>query len=272
MASAPGKLRDYYTTAASGSAGKEGKKKKKKRGNTANEKKKSTTEQQTKRGQPRTPSHYDDSEKPQTQEATSTETSSDQNHAKGHTKERSARKCHKVKTTQSAVEETSAPDEQDNTEASSQTQESLRNSHNDTIAPWRLLWSTLIFQLGDFVKLEATVPDIAAEEEFLRARLLQTEHHLAEQECSQGELKAKLHHKGEQASALQVRLRDEERRFLEELKRRSHKITALSRDLRKQTDIAAQLTFQLHSARFRLYNQADEEDKEEEEKGEKDEK
>lgn len=114
--------------------------------------------------------------------------------------------------------------------------------------------------------------DIEAEKEFLRARLLQTEHHLAEQECSQGELKAKLRHKGEQAGALQVRLRDEERRFLEELKRRSHKITALSRDLRKQTDIAAQLTFQLHSARFRLYHQAEDEDKEEEEKGEKDEK
>lgn len=112
--------------------------------------------------------------------------------------------------------------------------------------------------------------DIAAEQEVLQARILQSEHHLAEQECSQGELKAKLRHKGEQASALQVRLRDEERRFLEELKRRSHKITALSRDLRKQTDIAAQLTFQLHSARFRLYHQAEEEDKEEEgERGEK---
>lgn len=86
--------------------------------------------------------------------------------------------------------------------------------------------------------------------------------------CYQGELKAKLRHKGEQASALQVRLRDEERRFLEELKRRSHKITALSRDLRKQTDIAAQLTFQLHSARFSLYHQAEEEGEEEE--GERD--
>ncbi|XP_017348550.1 coiled-coil domain-containing protein 92 isoform X1 [Ictalurus punctatus] len=112
--------------------------------------------------------------------------------------------------------------------------------------------------------------DIVAEEEFLQARLLQTEHNLAEQECSQRELKAKLRHKGAQASALQVRLRDEERRFLEELKRRSHKITALSRDLHKQTDIAAQLTFQLHSARFRLYHQAEEEDDEEE--GERDKK
>lgn len=100
----------------------------------------------------------------------------------------------------------------------------------------------------------------AAEEELLQARLSETEQHLAEQECSQGELRTKLQSKGAQAVALQVRLRDEERRFLEELKRRSHKITALSRDLRKQTDIAAQLAFQLHSARFRLYNQAEEEE------------
>ncbi|XP_066502190.1 coiled-coil domain-containing 92B isoform X2 [Hoplias malabaricus] len=105
--------------------------------------------------------------------------------------------------------------------------------------------------------------DIAAEEESLQARLSETERRLAEQECSQGELRAKLQHKGAQALALQVRLRDEERRFLEELKRRSHKITALSRDLRKQTDIAAQLAFQLHSARFRLYHQTEEEDNEE---------
>uniref|UniRef100_A0A3B1KCV3 Coiled-coil domain containing 92Bb n=1 Tax=Astyanax mexicanus TaxID=7994 RepID=A0A3B1KCV3_ASTMX len=102
--------------------------------------------------------------------------------------------------------------------------------------------------------------EIAAEEELLQARLSETEQHLAEQECSQGELRTKLQNKGAQAVALQVRLRDEERRFLEELKRRSHKITALSRDLRKQTDIAAQLAFQLHSARFRLYHQAEDEE------------
>ncbi|XP_062868057.1 coiled-coil domain-containing 92B [Trichomycterus rosablanca] len=106
--------------------------------------------------------------------------------------------------------------------------------------------------------------DIAAEEELLQAQLLQTEAHLADQECLQGELKAKLRNKCEQGSALQARLRDEERRFLEELKRRSHKITARSRDLRKRTDITAQLAFQLHSTRFRLYHQAEQEEKEEE--------
>lgn len=112
--------------------------------------------------------------------------------------------------------------------------------------------------------------DINLEEELLQARLLETEQHLAEQESTLVELRAELRKKGSLASALQVRLRDEERRFLEELKRRSHKITTLSRDLRKQTDLAAQLSFQLHSAHFRLYHQTEdyeEEDEEEEDEG-----
>ncbi|XP_016374152.1 coiled-coil domain-containing protein 92-like isoform X1 [Sinocyclocheilus rhinocerous] len=112
--------------------------------------------------------------------------------------------------------------------------------------------------------------DIELEEELLQAQLLETEQHLAEQESTLVELRAELRKKGALASALQVRLRDEERRFLEELKRRSHKITTLSRDLRKQTDLAAQLSFQLHSAQFRLYHQAEdyeEEDEEEEDEG-----
>ncbi|KAG1970051.1 coiled-coil domain-containing protein 92 isoform X3 [Pimephales promelas] len=109
--------------------------------------------------------------------------------------------------------------------------------------------------------------DIEMEEELLQARLLETEQHLAEQESALVQLRVELRKKGALASALQVRLRDEERRFLDELKRRSHKITTLSRDLRKQTDVAAQLSFQLHSAHFRLYHQAEdfEEDDEEEE-------
>ncbi|XP_016398678.1 coiled-coil domain-containing protein 92-like [Sinocyclocheilus rhinocerous] len=112
--------------------------------------------------------------------------------------------------------------------------------------------------------------DIDLEEELLQARLLETEQHLAEQESALVELRAELRKKGALASALQVRLQDEERRFLEELKRRSHKITTLSCDLRKQTDLAAQLSFQLHSAHFRLYHQTEEyeeEDEEEEDEG-----
>ncbi|XP_051959617.1 coiled-coil domain-containing protein 92-like [Xyrauchen texanus] len=107
--------------------------------------------------------------------------------------------------------------------------------------------------------------DIALEEELLQERLLETEQHLAEQESALVELRGELRKKGALASALQVRLRDEERRFLEELKRRSHKIMTLSRDLRKQTDVAAQLSFQLHSAQFRLYHQTENNEEEEEE-------
>ncbi len=112
--------------------------------------------------------------------------------------------------------------------------------------------------------------DIELEEELLQAQLLETEQHLAEQESTLVELRVELRKKGALASALQVRLRDEERRFLDELKRRSHKITTLSRGLRKQTDLAAQLSFQLHSAHFRLYHQTEdyeEEDEEEEDEG-----
>lgn len=65
-------------------------------------------------------------EKPQTQQSTNTEKSSDLNHAKGHAKERSGRKCRKGKHTQTAVEETPAPDKEEKMEVSSQTQESLR--------------------------------------------------------------------------------------------------------------------------------------------------
>ncbi|XP_067232895.1 coiled-coil domain-containing 92B isoform X2 [Chanodichthys erythropterus] len=120
-----------------------------------------------------------------------------------------------------------------------------------------------------FPKL-CVVIDIELEEELLQARLLETEQHLAEQESAMVELRAELRKKGALASALQVRLRDEERRFLDELKRRSHKITTLSRDLRKQTDVAAQLSFQLHSAHFRLYHQTEdyeEDDEEEDDEG-----
>lgn len=112
--------------------------------------------------------------------------------------------------------------------------------------------------------------DIELEEELLQAQLLETEQHLVEQERTLVELRVELRKKGALASALQVRLRDEERRFLDELKRRSHKITTLSRGLRKQTDLAAQLSFQLHSAHFRLYHQTEdyeEEDEEEDEGG-----
>ncbi|MCJ8740588.1 hypothetical protein PDJAM_G00060620 [Pangasius djambal] len=134
MATLTGKIQssrrgDPHTTPASGSAGREGKKKKKKKRRNKEKKEKEKNKptcEQKKRGHPSTPSHSDDSEKPQTQQSSNTEKSSDLNHAEGHAKERSARKCHKGKTTQTAVEETPVPDKEDKIEVSSQTQESLR--------------------------------------------------------------------------------------------------------------------------------------------------
>ncbi|TSP68500.1 Coiled-coil domain-containing protein 92 [Bagarius yarrelli] len=151
----------------------------------------------------------------------------------------------------------------------------LQKEHQVLLSGLRLEIRHLKKRCNDLIKhcilpKPSCLPDIAAEEEFLQTRLLQTDHHLADQVRLQQDLKTKLRHKGEQASALQVRLRDEERRCLEELKRRGHKITALSRDLRKQTNMAAQLTFQLHSARFRLYHQVEEDgEDEEQERGDK---
>uniref|UniRef100_A0A3B4ZTI7 CCDC92/74 N-terminal domain-containing protein n=1 Tax=Stegastes partitus TaxID=144197 RepID=A0A3B4ZTI7_9TELE len=50
-------------------------------------------------------------------------------------------------------------------------------------------------------------------------------------------------------------LRDEERRFLDELKRRSHKITLLSRELQRQNVTTTTLCHELHSARLKLFQQ-----------------
>uniref|UniRef100_A0AAQ5Y6X5 CCDC92/74 N-terminal domain-containing protein n=1 Tax=Amphiprion ocellaris TaxID=80972 RepID=A0AAQ5Y6X5_AMPOC len=57
------------------------------------------------------------------------------------------------------------------------------------------------------------------------------------------------------ASALGRSLRDEERRFLDELKRRSHKITLLSRELQRQNVTTTTLCHELHSARLKLFQQ-----------------
>lgn len=83
------------------------------------------------------------------------------------------------------------------------------------------------------------------------------------------------------ASALGRSIREEERCFLEELKRRSHKITMLSRELQRQNVVTSSLCHQLHSARLKLFQQRQsgekgeagaqeeaEEDEEEEEEGE----
>uniref|UniRef100_A0A3Q3IK90 CCDC92/74 N-terminal domain-containing protein n=1 Tax=Monopterus albus TaxID=43700 RepID=A0A3Q3IK90_MONAL len=93
------------------------------------------------------------------------------------------------------------------------------------------------------------------EEELLEAHCQDMENHLAEQECTLGELRKELSHKGALVGALRANLKEKERHFLEELKRRSHCSTILNTELQKQTEAAAYLSFQLHAARQKLHHQ-----------------
>ncbi|KAG5844750.1 hypothetical protein ANANG_G00165870 [Anguilla anguilla] len=103
-----------------------------------------------------------------------------------------------------------------------------------------------------------TQAEVEEEEEQLKARCEQAEARLREQQCTLGDLRRELSQKGALAGALRAALKDRERRFLDELKRRSHRVTALSSELQRQTDSAARLSFQLYSARQRLQQQEEE--------------
>ncbi|XP_064208945.1 coiled-coil domain-containing 92B-like [Anguilla rostrata] len=103
-----------------------------------------------------------------------------------------------------------------------------------------------------------TQAEVEEEEEQLKARCEQAEARLREQQCTLGDLRRELSQKGALAGALRAALKDRERRFLDELKRRSHRVTALSGELQRQTDSAARLSFQLYSARQRLQQQEEE--------------
>jgi len=70
-----------------------------------------------------------------------------------------------------------------------------------------------------------------------------------------GELRQELSLKGSLVGALRANLKEKERHFLEELKRRSHCSTILNTELQKQTEAAAYLSFQLHAARQKLHHQ-----------------
>ncbi|KAG7484069.1 hypothetical protein MATL_G00045200 [Megalops atlanticus] len=100
-----------------------------------------------------------------------------------------------------------------------------------------------------------TQAEVEEEEQQLEARCREVEERLREQQCTLGELRRELSHKGALAGALRASLKDKERRFLEELKRRSHKITALNGELQRQTDAAARLSFQLYAAQQSLQEQ-----------------
>lgn len=97
--------------------------------------------------------------------------------------------------------------------------------------------------------------DVQEEEELLKARCSQVEDRLQEQQEVPSELRWELSQKTVLVGALRASLKDKERRFLEELKHRSHRTTALNTELQKQTETAAYLSFQLHSAKQKLQQQ-----------------
>ncbi|XP_069617377.1 coiled-coil domain-containing 92B [Ranitomeya imitator] len=63
------------------------------------------------------------------------------------------------------------------------------------------------------------------------------------------QLKKDLYLRENRVAALRSKLREKERRFLEELKKRSHRVTILNTELHKQTEAAAYLSFQLHASK-----------------------
>ncbi|XP_060902447.1 coiled-coil domain-containing 92B [Labrus mixtus] len=97
--------------------------------------------------------------------------------------------------------------------------------------------------------------ELQEEEELLDVQCRHVENRLAERECTLGELRTELSHKGVLVGALRANLKEKERHFLEELKRRSHCSTILNTELQKQTEAAAYLSFQLHAARQKLHHQ-----------------
>lgn len=89
----------------------------------------------------------------------------------------------------------------------------------------------------------------------LETRCREVEEHLQEQQEVQGDLRWELSQKSVLVGALRASLKEKERRFLDELKHRSHRTTALNTELQKQTEAAAYLSFQLHSAKQKLQQQ-----------------
>ncbi|XP_011480905.1 coiled-coil domain containing 92B [Oryzias latipes] len=97
--------------------------------------------------------------------------------------------------------------------------------------------------------------ELLEEEEILDARCCDLKNRLTEKECALAELRKELSTKGSLVGALRANLKEKERHFLEELKHRSHCSTVLNRELQKQTEAAAYLSFQLHAARQKLHQQ-----------------
>ncbi|XP_078539657.1 coiled-coil domain-containing 92B [Lissotriton helveticus] len=79
------------------------------------------------------------------------------------------------------------------------------------------------------------------------------ENRLADKEKTNSELRRELWHREALVVALRSDLKDKERKFLDELKRRSHRVTILNTEVQKQTEAAAYLSFQLHSNKQKLH-------------------
>ncbi|CAL8304111.1 unnamed protein product [Gadus morhua 'NCC'] len=96
-------------------------------------------------------------------------------------------------------------------------------------------------------ELDARFP--AAEECVLVSRCQASERLLEQQACAGASVRAALRARQARAWALGRALRSDQRRFLEELKRRSHRITALGRELQRQTLTSTALGQQLYLQR-----------------------
>ncbi|XP_030009161.1 coiled-coil domain-containing protein 92-like [Sphaeramia orbicularis] len=106
-------------------------------------------------------------------------------------------------------------------------------------------------------ELDSRFPDrsTAEEEAELAARCEAAELLIEDQHCMMLAARGELRAGRARASALGRSLREEERHFLEELKRRSHKITLLSRELQRQNMTTTTLYHELHTARLKLFQQ-----------------
>lgn len=106
-------------------------------------------------------------------------------------------------------------------------------------------------------ELDSRFPDrnTAEEEAELAARCEAVERLLEDQHCTSVAARGDLRAGRARVSALGRNLREEERRFLDELKRRSHKITLMNRELQRQNTATTTLCQELHSARLKLYQQ-----------------
>ncbi|CAH2219805.1 Hypothetical predicted protein [Pelobates cultripes] len=92
--------------------------------------------------------------------------------------------------------------------------------------------------------------DLFEQEMEEKCRILEARY--IEKEKFTSELKKDLYHRENRVAALRSKLRDKERRFLDELKRRSHRVTILNTELQKQTEATAYLSFQLHTTKQKL--------------------